>query len=302
MSTSRGAIAITGASGLLGRHLRPALHDRPVKLLGRRRLETASNEEWTPFDLGEQVDLPALPPGSSLCHLAYAMADGNRNIAYTRHAIEAVNRCCRIDHVVMLSSASVYGSRTAGIIDEDTPLRPDGAYARAKAACEHAWLDSLRPDCRLTVLRPTSVVASDGPGIDALVHDAVHHPVRGALKRFLQYRNTVHFVAVDNVVGAVCFVLERQGAAREVFIVADDDAPQNASYAVTQDFVRSLRGEGPLRTPSIPRVLERPLGSVLGKPLGVRRRFSAARLARIGFAVTTPLSEVLAHTVDRRFT
>lgn len=301
MSTSRGAVAITGASGLLGRHLRPALHDRPVTLLGRRPLEPLENEAWVPFDLGGPVALPALPPGSALCHLAYAMADGDRNIAYTHHAIEAVNRCSSIDQVVMMSSASVYGSRTRGLIDEDTPLRPDSAYARAKAACEQAWLDSLRPDCRLTVLRPTSVVASDGPGIDALLRDAVYRPLRGAAKRGLQRRNTVHFVAVHNVVGAVRFVLDRQGAAREVFIVADDDAAQNASYAAIQDFVRSLRGEGPLRTPSIPRVLERPLGSVLGKPLGVRRRFSSARLMEAGFVPIAPLGDILSQIVTERF-
>lgn len=294
-------MAITGASGLIGWRLRPVLRDRPVTLLGRRRLETASNEEWAPFDLGGPVKLPALPPGSALCHLAYAMADGERNITYTHHAIEAVNRCSRIDHVVMLSSASVYGAGTGGLIDEGTPLRPDSDYARTKAACDKAWTDSLRPNCRLTVLRPTSVVAQDGPAIDALVKDAVPRPVRGALKRFLQHRNTVHFVAVDDVVGAVRFVLDRPGDVREVFIVADDDAPQNASYATIQDFVRSLRDQKPLRTPSIPRVLERPLGSVLGKPLGVRRHFSSARLLEAGFVPSAPLGDTLRRIVAERF-
>lgn len=296
-----GAVAVTGAGGLIGRHLRPVLRDRPVTLLGRRPLEPCQNEVWLPFDLADRVELPALAPGSALCHLAYAMADGERNIAYTRHAIDAVNRSGSIDHVVMLSSASVYGDSAVGLIDEDTPLRPDSDYARTKAACDQAWTDSLRPDCRLTVLRPTSVVASDGPGLDALAGDALRSPVRGALKRFLQHRNTVHFVAVDNVVAAIRFVLDRSGAAREVFIVADDDAPQNASYAATQDFVRSLRGRGPLRTPSVPRALERPLGSALGKPLGVRRRFSSARLMEAGFVPVAPLGDTLSRIVRERF-
>lgn len=302
MSSTGGAVAVTGASGLIGRYLRPALRDRPVTLLGRHRLEPGPNESWSHLDLGEPVDLSSLTPGSALCHLAYAMADGGQNMDYTHHAIEAVNRAHAVEHVVMMSSASVYGSRTTGMIDEETPLRPDSAYARTKAACDQAWLELLRPDCRLTVLRPTSVVAKDGPGIDALVRDAVHRPVRGSLKRFLQYRNTVHFVAVDDVVGAVRFVLDRSGSAREVFIIADDDAPENASYAVFQDFVWTLLGRRPPRTPRLPRFLEGPLGSVIGKPLGVRRAFSGARLAEAGFVPTTSLGGMLAQTVPERVT
>jgi nucleoside-diphosphate-sugar epimerase len=297
MSATRGAIAITGASGLLGRHLRPALRDRQVTLLGRRRLELERHETWAPFDLRGPVDLPALPPGSALCHLAYAMADRESNIDYTRRAIDAVNRCSSIDHVVLLSSASVYGAAATGDIDEDTPLRPDYDYARTKAACEGAWLQLLRPDCRLAVLRPTSILAVDGPAIQVLARDAVHRPLRGTVKRALQHRSSVHFVAVDNVVAAVRFVLGRVGAAREVFVVSDDDAPENASYAAMQDFVRAALGRAPLRTLPLPRLLERPAGALLGKPLGVRRTFSAARLADAGFVRPTRLGAELARTV-----
>jgi nucleoside-diphosphate-sugar epimerase len=293
-------VAITGASGILGRHLRPALCDRPVILLGRRRLELERHETWAPFDLRGPVDLPVLPPGSALCHLAYAMAEGERNIDYTRDAIDAVNRSSSVDHVVMLSSASVYGADTAGSIDEDTPLRPDNDYACTKAACDGAWLQLLRPDCRLTVLRPTSILAPDGPAIETLARDAVHYPLRGSVKRALQHRNSVHFVAVDNVVAAVRFVLDRAGARREIFVVSDDDASENASYAAMQDFVRAQLGRAPLRTLPLPRLLERPVGAVLGKPLGVRRTFSAARLADAGFVRPARLGDELALTVRKQ--
>jgi nucleoside-diphosphate-sugar epimerase len=293
-------VAISGASGLLGRHLRPALRDRQVMLLGRRRLETEPHETWAPFDLRGPVDLPALPPGSALCHLAYAMADGERNIDYTHRALDAVNQCSSVDHVVMLSSASVYGATTAGGIDEDTPLRPDNDYACTKAACDGAWLQLLRPDCRLTVLRPTSILAVDGLAIDALARDAVHRPLRGAVKRALQHRNSVHFVAVDNVVAAVRFVLDRVGARREVFVVSDDDAPENTNYAAMQDLVRAQRGRAPLRTLPLPRLLERPASAVLGRPLGVHRTFSAARLADAGFVRPAQLGDELARTIRER--
>lgn len=301
MNRTPSTVAITGASGLIGRHLRPAMRDRPVTLLGRRPLQPETHETWAPFDLGGPVDLPSLSPGSALCHLAYAMTEGERNVDYTHRAIEAVNRSPSIEHVVMMSSASIYGASAGGVIDEDTRLRPNSPYARTKAACDRAWQELLRPDCRLTVLRPTSVIAPDGTGMDVLIRDALHHPLRGAVKKTLQRRSSVHFVAIDTIVAAVRFVLDRPVGAREIFVVSDDDdARENASYAAVQDHVRSLLGRRPLRAPPLPRPLQGPIGMVLGKPLGVRRTFSMARLSAAGFVAPLPLHEVLERTVRER--
>ncbi len=286
-------VAMTGASGLIGRHLRLELVDQPVTLLGRRRLDPGSNETWRAFDLSASVDLSFLPPGSSLCHMAYAMTEGEANVDYTYRAIEAVNRSDSIDHVVMLSSASVYGAGVSGDIDEQTPLRPDSDYARTKARCDLAWLDLLRPNCRLTILRPTSVVADEGPGLQALVDDALHHPVKSIAKRFLQHSNSVHFIAIDNVVAAIAFALDNQGPSRDLFIVADDDASENESYAAMQDHVRALLGRSPLHVPPLPRLLERPIGRALGKPLGMRRRFSSRSIREAGYIPRITLADML---------
>lgn len=293
MRPGSGAVVITGASGLIGRHLRPELSDRPVTLLGRRRLDLQPNETWQHTDLAQPVTLPHLPSSSSLCHMAYAMDEHEANLAYTHHAIDAVNACPTIDHVVMMSSVSVYGANAAGLIDEETTPRPDSAYARTKAACEKAWLDRLRRSCRLTVLRPTAVIASDGPGLDALVGDALHHPARSIAKRALQHRSTVHFIAVDTVVAATRFVLDREGQRREIFVVSDDEAPENSDYATMQQTVRGLVGRKPLGTPVLPQPLERPLGRILGKPLGVRRMFSSAKIAEAGFVPRASLLDIM---------
>ena len=295
------SVAVTGGTGVVGRHLRASLTDRRVTLLGRCRPVTGPQEAWFPFDMSAPVALPALPAGTTLCHLAYAITDGSRNLAHTRHVINAVNQDPDLSHVIVVSSASVYGAASSGVIDEDTPLRPDSDYARTKAACERAWADLLRPDCRLTTLRPTSVLAADGPAIDALASDAVDRPLLGMLKRILQYRNTVHFVAVDNVVAAILFVLDRRGARRETFVVSDDDAAENDSYAAMQDCVRSLAHRRPLPTLPLPRMLEKPLGAMLGKPLGVRRAHCSARLTAAGFVRPARLSDEIARSVRGRF-
>lgn len=294
-------MAVTGGTGLLGGELRPVLRDRPVVVLSRREPELQANETWAPFDLGARVELPNLPAGSTLCHMAYAMAVHEHNFGYNLRAIAAVNACTAVTHAVILSSCSVYGAGTRGTIDEDTPLLPDSDYARTKAACEGAWFEHLRSDCRLTVLRPTSVVASDGLAFHALARDAVHRPWRGVLKRGLQHRNSVHLVAIDNVVAAVRFVLDRDAAGGETFIVSDDDAAPNADYATMQDFVRAQLGRPPLHVPALPRALERPVGALMGKPLGVHRTFSAGRLADAGFVRPTRLEDQLAAAVRRQF-
>lgn len=300
MESGSSSVIITGASGLIGRHLRRALRDRQVMLLGRHRLDLASNEAWERLDLAESVHFPSLPPGSVLCHMAYAMAQTEKNIAFTHRAIDAVNRCSAIDHVIMMSSASVYGDGAKGVINEETPLRPDSNYGRIKAACDQAWLDQLRPDCRLTVLRPTAVVASDGPGMDALVHDALHRPGRSVGKRILQHRSTVHFVAIETVVAAIQFALNRNDGGREVFVVSDDDASEQPSYAEFQDHVRAVLSCKPLHAPPLPRIFERAVGATLGKPLGVRRIFSGARLADAGFVSTGPSDAAFAEVIRAR--
>lgn len=292
---------MTGGTGMLGGALRPALGERPVVLLGRTRSALLPNESWAPFDLRGPVGLPCLPADSIFCHLAYAMADGVHNVDYTRQAIAAVNLSGSVSHVVMISSASVYGGVTTGLIDEDTALRPDSPYARTKAACEAAWFDELAPDCRLTVLRPTAIVGESGAGIEALARDAIERPFRGTVKRMLQYRNTVHLVAVENVVAAVRFVMGRPGAARELFIVSDDDAAPNSCYPSMQDFVRAQVGLRPLRAAPLPQVLARPLGAVVGKPLGVRRTFTTARLEHAGFRRPTRLEDQLSDVIRSRF-
>lgn len=294
-------VAITGGTGLLGEALRPVLHERTVVVLSRREPVLRANEIWAPFNLGAHVELPSLPAGSTLCHMAYAMGQHEHNLGYNLRAIAAVNACQAVTHVVLLSSCSVYGAGTRGTIDEDTPLLPDSDYARTKAACEGAWHERLRNDCRLTVLRPTSVVASDGLAFRALARDAIQRPWRGVLKRGLQSRNTVHLVAIDNVVAAIRFVLDRDGTVRRTFIVSDDDAAPNADYAAMQDFVRAQLGMAPLRTLPLPRAFERPVGALLGKPLGVRRQFSSVRLADAGFVRPTRLEDQLVTAVRRQF-
>lgn len=287
-------VVLTGPTGLVGQHLRPALADRQVVLLCRRAPGLHANERWIPTDLREPLRLPPLPAGSVFCHLAYAMADGPRNLDYTGHVLDAVNAAPEISRVVLVSSISVYGLGLEGEIDERTPCHPDSEYARTKLGCERLWFEALRPDCQLAVLRPGAVLAVRGNALATLTRDAVQRIHRGLLKRAVMGTNSVHIVPVQNVVAAIAFAVDREdGGDRDVFIVCNDEAPENFSYARMQDAIREIAGRPPLPTLPTPRVLQRLCGTIIRRPLGVRRSFSSRALREAGFVDAVSLHDEL---------
>ncbi len=292
------AVAVTGGTGLVGRHLRPALGGRPVWLLGRRRPDLAAGERWLPLDLAGPVSLDRLPAGTVLCHLAWARSAGRANLLHDRHLLDAVNASPGVARVVVMSSVSVYGPRAEGVLDEGSPCLPDSEYARTKLACELLWREGLRGGRDLTVLRPGEVVGEGGPGLVALARDALHRPAVGVVKKSLFRQHPVHYVAVGNVVAAIAFVLDRPpGAPRECFVVAEDHRPENASYAAMQDAVRRLGGRRPLPCVPVPAWAVRRLAAATGRPLGVRRRFDSRALRAAGFSDPAGLPDEVGRVV-----
>jgi len=289
-------VALTGATGLLGGHLRAALRDRRVVVLSRRPTELASNETRRPLDLAAPVELD-LPTGSTLVHLVYVYADDRANLDYTRHLIEAVNRSPEVHHVVLISSVSVYGWSGSGVIDETTPCRPDSEYATIKLECEQLWRELLRADCRLSILRPSIIVAPGGLALQAVINDALHRPLLAVLKRTLSGRSSMHFVAVHNVVEAIRLLIDHAGDDTcETFIVADDDAPENATYGALQDAVRAVEGRGPLPTLPFPAWAVRRIAAALHRPFGIRH-FSTDALRALGYQPPSSLAEEISRTV-----
>lgn len=284
-------ILITGGRGFVGSHLRHTLSDFPVQILARRHSTTQPNETLIEMDLARPVCLSG-SAGSALCHLAYARADGARNIDYNVHLVDAVNSCPQIGHVLLMSSVSVYGSRAAGTVDEVTPCDPHDEYSRTKLACETVWKKRLRKDCGLTVLRPTQVIGPGGIGLVSLIRDTLQRPAYGILKRSLHQHRSVHFVAVRNVATAVRFLLIRGVPANpETYIVSDDHQPENRSYAEMQDTVRRISGKSPLPSIPAPRWAVGGLGRLTNRPLTTRNTFSSDALHAAGFHDAVPLRE-----------
>jgi len=181
MSARYQRILLTGGTGFVGGWLAPAIvaaWPGADRVLLRRPGEQVQREGWRAID-AEVTDSAAigrivadLKPDLVL-HLAAQAAVGvsgalaettwRVNFGGTLELAHACQRACPDTTLFFVSSSEVYGwSFRDGVVDEDTPLRPTNAYARAKAAAE-SMLPDVLPQARLIIARPFN---HTGPGQD----------------------------------------------------------------------------------------------------------------------------------------
>jgi nucleoside-diphosphate-sugar epimerase len=155
-------MAVTGASGFLGRHLCPELISRGSEVIEISRADLASENLHRKF---EGVDV--------IVHLAaraHVLRDGsddpraefwNSNVGLTQSAARAAI-LSGVRRFVFLSSAGVLGARSppSGFGDDSIPC-PHDAYTASKLEAE-AWLSAHLPaGMQLVILRPPLIY---GPG------------------------------------------------------------------------------------------------------------------------------------------
>jgi len=91
-----------------------------------------------------------------------------------------------VKHVMLASSASVYGAGLGRPLAEDTPLAPMSDYARSKVAMEQvaAEIGAQHPNLKITVLRIGNVAGSD-----AMFHHARRHARQNTAMPLHQFAN-----------------------------------------------------------------------------------------------------------------
>ncbi|MEI6300037.1 MAG: NAD-dependent epimerase/dehydratase family protein [Betaproteobacteria bacterium] len=248
MVTPISTVAITGASGYIGRHLVAELRrlgGMRIKVLSRGqqrqsgKSEFGSGVEVTEGDLHVPVSLHGfLEPGCTVVHLAYLQDGGeSENLAATTTLLDAC-RLAKVGRLIHCSTAAVAGRVPDNLISEDTPCQPMSEYGRTKLKIEQVVLAAAGDCFDVVVLRPTAVFGAGGGSLQKLVGDlAAGKRLRNYLKSCLFNERRMNLVFVANVVAAIIFMARYQEKFDGgIFIISDDDNPQN-NFADVERFL-----------------------------------------------------------------
>ncbi len=178
-AASMTTVAITGASGSLGRRVLSLLLDDPeverVVVLGNG-LPPIDGDRVAAhtLDLARSHLGPLVDGADVVIHLAFALGEGRKMEASARSNLDGTRRLLTaaaeggVRHLVVVSSATVYGAwpNNPVPLTEQAPLRPnpDLAYAVQKSYVEHIVADWVTAEAGRTaaVLRPCTALAEDG--------------------------------------------------------------------------------------------------------------------------------------------
>lgn len=295
-------VAITGATGLIGRALADSLEadGHRVRRIVRRGLGAADEVRWDPP--AGTIDVAALAGVDAVVHLAGEPIGARRwsesvkreiresRVLGTRLIAETVASLSPAPSVLVSSSAvGVYGDRGDEPLTERSSLGDD-FLAEVCIAWEEAAEPARAAGIRVVHPRTGVVIASDGPLIDK-----IELPFRlGVGGRVGSGRQWVPWISLTDEVAALRFLIDRE-LSGPVNLVA----PGGATNA---DLTRALGRV--LRRPTllpIPALAIRALYGEMGETLAtVSQRVVPERLLEAGFTFShTDLDAALALALVR---
>ena len=240
---------VTGSAGRIGRVLRviwgETLAGAPV-LWSIRKPAQGTDIVW---DISKN-DAPVFPEGTIFLHLAGKIRGDAEALAENRRltlSLCKVAEATKTSHVVLMSSAAVYGPSTAPIPEAQRP-DPGNDYGRAKWQAELAAQNVLPPG-RLTILRLGNLAGADallsGAHAGPVVLDRIEGQPGGPERSYIGPR------ALADVLRALIVRLQSGGALPPVLNVAQPPALAMA------DLLRAAGADwrfGPPRAAATPRV------------------------------------------------
>lgn len=203
-------IAVTGASGFIGRHLVPYIAGRGHQTASLSRSDLAAPDA-------------KLSGADALIHLA-AIAHSH---GHARAQYERVNR----DLPLALSEAARRSGvrRFVFVSSINAETRPDTPYGATKAEAERALL--AMAGIEIVVIRPAAVYGDGTRGNFALLSRLARSPLP------LPFAGTRHrrsLIAVDNLVDALVFAAVHPGLAGLTLTATDPGPPLKLSEIVSE--------------------------------------------------------------------
>lgn len=223
-------VLVTGASGFVGRALVPALaaagHDVRAAARDRSSIrKTPRIEAATLPDMARPADWRPLLEGidaaihlAGIAHADPATAleryDRVNHQATAEFAQQAAQHGLR--HFVLMSSIRAQaGAASELVLNEDIPPAPTDAYGRSKLDAEEAVRRSGVPH---TILRPSVIY---GPGVRGNLATLLRLAALPVPLPFGGFDNLRSLLSIDNLVGALLFVLEEPRTIGRTYVVAD---------------------------------------------------------------------------------
>ena len=220
-------VAVVGANGFIGSRLVEQWHleERVDVVPVVRRPEAAAGALRFGLDcrVADALDEGELTHAFAGCDAVVHAGAGPRPFV-TQSPGRVVRAAAQAgaQSVVYLSSMAVHGWNPRSGTDEATPLprRQPVSYNRWKAKGERALRSACRETgTRFVILRPGIVYGPRSQWIAGFARAVVE----GSASVVADGRGVCNAIYVDNLVHAVDLALEREEAANEAFLVADDD-------------------------------------------------------------------------------
>jgi nucleoside-diphosphate-sugar epimerase len=229
MTSGRPTVAITGASGYLGRVIRSALDASGWRTIGLVRSPPPDDPDAIPFTLGDRIDPAILEGVDALIHCAYDLSLTSRraiwdvNVTGTEQLLDAA-LAARVERSLVISSTAAY-------------LGTEQIYGRAKLAKED--IAKARGG---VVIRPGLVFGPHAGGMVGSLSKASALPV----VPLLAGRSHIYTVHEDDLAGAVLTLTTMRDPPTSPVVVAHPE-PVNVGA-----LLRSLAAAQGSRTRFVP--------------------------------------------------
>ena len=280
-------VALTGATGFIGRHLLRELPKRGYRVRVLLRRPTALPPEATGAvvgDLARPQNMSAALAGvdavihsAGIAHGMSGLPEDDYRVLNTEATVglaRAAERAGAKRFVFLSSIRAQTGPVADGVLTEAQDAAPTDPYGRSKLAAEEG-LAQLGLDW--VALRPVLVY---GPGVKGNMAALVRLARSPYLLPFGALSAKRSLLALDNLVGAIDVALSAPGSLRRPLIVAD---PQALSVADMLAALREGLGRRPGLIPVPPRLialafrairrteqLERLAGSLVASPAALQ--------------------------------
>ena len=222
-------IALTGASGSIGRELTPFLISLGFRVIIISSSSPSNGESIFSYNDLKSNNIPLK------VHLVIHLASNNSNLNDDKisNELQLTNTILKsmpdlqCNNLIFFSTAKVYGdnSEEKNVFDEESPLNPSCAYSKAKKLCEEqVIIESDKENYNSVILRlPPVLNQSQSSNLGKLISLAQKGIPLIALAQGASNKRS--FISMNNIKTIIEALLKTKGAnpRAEIYNLADDE-------------------------------------------------------------------------------